>query len=130
MFSIIIFLLFTHLIRSSETQNCFYANDTKSACCNNLTCYDLLKREVRSLSLKNSCNLEIADWQNFTHTLPNLHSMSFYSYCAKCLKIDENFNKKLHVHGRCLEKPFKNVDLSEITNEIAACLTFLILLTI
>jgi len=90
-----------------------------------------LKREVRSLSLKNSCNLEIDDWENFTNTQPNLQTLNFDPYCANCLKIDENFDRNLHVQGRCLEKRLKSVDLSEITNQIAAaCLTFLILLTI
>jgi len=127
---IYIIIILQSLLHSTICDNCFYANDSKSALCNNLTCYNILKREVRSLSLKNSCNLEIDDWNNFSNTLPNLHSMNFDPYCPNCLKIDENFNKKLHVHGRCLEKPVKSVDLSEITNEIAACLAFLILLTI
>jgi len=127
---IICFVLFQYFMHFGKTENCFYANDTTNAQCNNLTCYNLLKREIRSLRLKNSCNLEIDDWQNFTHTLPNLHTMSFDPYCSNCLKIDENFNKNLHVQGRCLEKHVKSVDLSEITNEIAACLAFLILLTI
>lgn len=128
---LICFVLLQFFVHFTETQNCFYANDTKSAFCNNLTCYNRLKREVIALSLKNSCNLEIDDWNNFTHTLPNLHTLSFDPYCPNCLKIDENFDRKLQVQGRCLEKPsFKSVDLSEITKEIAACLAFLILLTI
>jgi len=127
---ITIIVLLHHFMHLVKAQNCSYTNDTKSALCNNLTCYNVLKREVRSLSLKNSCYLEFDDWENFTNTIPSLHTMSFDPYCQNCLKIDKNFNKKLHVHGRCLEKQLKSVDLSHITNEIAACLSFLILLTI
>jgi len=118
-----VFIVLQSFMLITTSNNCFYTNST-IAQCSNLTCYNLLKREVRSISLKNSCNLEIEDWNNFSNTLPNLHTIRFDPYCSNCLKIDENFNKKLHVQGRCLEKPLKSVDLSAITNEIAACLAF------
>jgi len=89
-----------------------------------------LKREIRSLSLKNSCHLEIKDGQNFTHPLPHLHTVSFDPYCPNCLQIDENINQNRHVQGGCLENFFKSVDISQMTNEIAACLAYLILLVV
>jgi len=99
-------------------------------CCN-IQDYKNLKRFTPSLKLTNSCSLSVDSWKYFHTHLPNLSQIQFKPYCRNCLELGNYFNS-LEIDGRCVEKPHdkQRIDLNQITNEIAACLAFLILLTI
>lgn len=103
------------------------------AVCNNIHTLKNLSRNVRSISLRNSCDFQISDWKNFTQSFPELEKLKFEPFCSKCLETDENFKPDLQVEGRCLisnENRKFNDHLSIITNEIASCIALLVMLFI
>jgi len=123
---LLIFILLS-AISCSIQENCIYNNT--NATCYDLSCYTNLKRSIRSLELKNSCDFQVNDWVNFSPTFPELEQMKFTPICKSCLHTDDHISQNLKIEGRCLTKNAKFPNLTEIKNELAACLFFIILLT-
>lgn len=105
-------------------------NKTHGICVNTL---NNLSRSVRSVLFKDSCNMQIENWLNFSNTFNELEYMNFQPFCNDCLEVDEHVNPALKIEGRCMikstDKKF-NENLITITNEIGGCIALLVTLTV
>jgi len=101
--------------------NCVYNKAGYIVKCYSINSYSNISREISTLYLENSCNLNIFECKNFIKTFKKLEKISFDPYCPNYLLINSDFSH-LKIQGRCLikeTKPEINIIIDEIAKTIA-----------